>query len=44
MSKLLVLTVSENEEHVLTDIQKYLQSKAVHTDIGSEPGNDTFFS
>lgn len=28
MSKLLVLTVSENEEQVLTDIQNYLQSKS----------------
>lgn len=36
MSKILVLIVSENEEHVLTDIQRYLQSKVIHIDIGSE--------
>lgn len=38
MGKILVLTMSENEEHVLTDIQKYLQSRAVHTDISFEQG------
>lgn len=30
MSKILILTVSENEEHVLLDIQKYLKSKAAY--------------
>jgi len=33
MGKIVIFTVSENEEHVLTDIQKYLQSRADDVDI-----------
>lgn len=36
MSKLMVLTVSENEEHILSDIQRYLYSGANYTDISSK--------
>ncbi|MEY8495009.1 winged helix-turn-helix domain-containing protein [Lachnospiraceae bacterium 29-91] len=37
MSKILILTVSENEEHVLLDIQKYLKSKAAYVKTRSGP-------
>ena len=36
MGKLMVLTVSENEEHILSNIQRYLQSETDYTDISSK--------
>lgn len=36
MSKLMVLTVSEKEEHILSYIHRYLQSEADSTDISSK--------
>ena len=32
----MIFTVSENEEHILSDIQRYLHSGANYTDISSE--------
>lgn len=43
MGKIIVLTVSENEEDVLTDIQRYLQSEANYADISSEQDMTLFF-
>ena len=36
MNKIMIFTVSENEEHILSDIQRYLHSGANYTDISSE--------
>ena len=36
MSKLMILTISENEEYILSNIQRYLQSEANYTDISSK--------
>lgn len=36
MTKIMILTVPENEEHTLIDIQRYLQSKMNYTDVSSE--------
>lgn len=36
MSKIMVLTVPDDEEHILSDIQRYLHSGANYTDISSE--------
>lgn len=36
MGKIMILTVSENEEHILSSIQRYLQTEANYTDISSK--------
>lgn len=36
MGMIMILTASENEEHVLTDIQRYLQSSPNYSEISSE--------
>lgn len=43
MSKVMVLTVSENEEHILSNIQRYLQSENNYTDINSEQDRTLYF-
>lgn len=44
MGKLIVLTVSENEEQILSNIQRYLQSEVNYTDIISKQEMTLFFS
>lgn len=39
----MIFTVSENEEQILSDIQRYLQSKADHTDISCKQEMVRFF-
>ena len=36
MGKIMIVTVSEDEEHILMDIQQYLQSKATYVAVHSE--------
>lgn len=43
MNKIMIFTVSENEEHILSDIQRYLQSKTNYTDITSKQEMVLFF-
>ena len=43
MSKIMVLTVSESEEHFLSDIKKYLQSEVNYTDVSFEQDMTLYF-
>lgn len=43
MNKIMVLAVSENEEHILSSIQRYLQSEANYTDNSSEQSMVLYF-
>lgn len=43
MGKMIILTISKNEEHILSDIQRYLLSEVDYTDTSSEQGVVLYF-